>query len=132
MTELTILKELYVNKTRPSKECDIFRYWYFLNYCFKFKRNVCNRCHDLLMMSIILSDIAILNNKGSDYCCIISSISKNEVLKMLIWLKKVENYKKSGNIYIYIYKFMKSYIKMGKSNHKIWWYWNPKRKVSPT
>ena len=33
MTELTILKELYVNKTRPSKECDISRYWYFLNYC---------------------------------------------------------------------------------------------------
>ena len=83
---------------------------------------------NLLMMSIILSDIAILNNKGSDYCCIISSISKNEVLKMLIWLKKVENYKKSGNLY----KFMKSYIKMGKRNHKIWWYWNPKRKVSPT
>ena len=28
-------------------------------------------CHDLLMMSMNLSDIVILNNKGSDYCCII-------------------------------------------------------------
>ena len=35
------------------------------------------------MMSIILSDIAILNNKGSDYCCIISSISKNEAIILL-------------------------------------------------
>ena len=68
-----------VNKTSASKECDICHYWYFLNYSFKFQPNVCNRCHDLLMMSMNLSDIAILNIKGSDYRCIISLTSKNEV-----------------------------------------------------
>ena len=35
------------------------------------------------MMSISLSNIAILNIKGSDYCCIISLISKNEAIKLL-------------------------------------------------
>ena len=30
-----------------------------------------------------LSDIAILNIKGSDYCCIISLISKNEAINLL-------------------------------------------------
>ena len=35
------------------------------------------------MMSMNLSDIAILNIKGSDYHCIISLISKNEVIKFL-------------------------------------------------
>ena len=35
------------------------------------------------MMSISLNDIAILNIKGSDYCCIISLISKNEAIKLL-------------------------------------------------
>ena len=39
-----------VNKTSASKECDICHYWYFLSYSFKFQPNVCNRCHDLLMM----------------------------------------------------------------------------------
>ena len=34
-------------------------------------------------MSIILRDIAIFNFKGSDYCCIISLISKNEAIKLL-------------------------------------------------
>ena len=48
-----------VNKTSASKECDIFHYWNFLNYSFKFQSNACNRCHDLLMMSMNLSDIAI-------------------------------------------------------------------------
>ena len=56
-----------VNKTSASKECDVCLYFYFLNYSFKFQLNVCNRCHDLLIMSVNLRDIAILNIKGSDY-----------------------------------------------------------------
>ena len=35
------------------------------------------------MMSVKLRGIAILNVKGSDYCCIISLISKNEPIKLL-------------------------------------------------
>ena len=73
-----------VNKTSASKECDICHYWYFLNYNFKFQTNVCNRCHDLSMMSINLSDIIpILNIKCSNYHCVISLISKNEAIKLL-------------------------------------------------
>ena len=55
----------------------------FLNYIFKFQPNVCNRCHDLLMISINLIDIAILNIKDSDYHCIISLISKNEAINLM-------------------------------------------------
>ena len=49
-----------VNKTSMSKECDICHYWCFLNKGFKFQPNVCNGCHDLLMMSMDLSDLDIL------------------------------------------------------------------------
>ena len=35
------------------------------------------------MMSINLSDIAILNIKGFDYCCIISLIRKNEAIHLM-------------------------------------------------
>ena len=69
------------NKTSAPKECDVCHYWYFLNY--KFQSNVCNRCHDLLMMSVNLSDIAILNIKGSDYHCICTVISRNEAIYLL-------------------------------------------------
>ena len=55
-----------VNKTSTSKECDIWRCLHFLNYSFKLQPSVCITCHDLLMMSINHSDIAILNIKGSD------------------------------------------------------------------
>ena len=52
-----------VIKTIASIECDICHYRCFLNYSFKFQPDVCNSCHDLLVMSINLSDIAILNIK---------------------------------------------------------------------
>ena len=65
-----------VNKTSASKECDICHYWYFLNKGFKFQPNVCNRCHDLLMMPKSLSNITIINTKCSRYYCIIRGISK--------------------------------------------------------
>ena len=71
-----------VNKTSLSKECDVCHSWYFLNFSFKFQPNACNRCHDLLMISVNLSDIAILNMKASDYRCIISLISKNEAINL--------------------------------------------------
>ena len=85
-----------VNKASALKECDICHYWNFLRYIFKFQPNACNRCHDLLTMFMSLSDIAILNIKGSDYCCIISLISKNEAINLMQnadLAKKVECYK---------------------------------------
>ena len=71
-----------VNKTSASKELDVCHYWYFSNYSLTFQPIVCHRCHRLLMMSVSLSDIAILNIKGSDYGCIISLISKNEAINL--------------------------------------------------
>ena len=72
-----------VNKTRASKECDICYYRFFLSYSFKLQTNVCNRYHDLLMMSVNLSDFAILNVNGPDYCCFISLISENEATNLI-------------------------------------------------
>ena len=80
---IDVPKGIGINKTSASKECDIYQYWYFLNYNFKFQPNVCNRCHDLLMMSVNLSNTAILNIKGSDYLCIISLISNNEAINFI-------------------------------------------------
>ena len=75
--------ELTFNKTSASKECDIYHYWYFLNFSFKFQPNVCNKCHDLLMMSVNFSNIAILNIRGPCYRYVISLISKNEAIKLM-------------------------------------------------
>ena len=72
-----------VNKTSASKEYDICHYLYFLNNSFKFQPNVCNKYQDLLMLSVNLSDSAILNIKVSNYHCFIRLINKNEAINLL-------------------------------------------------
>ena len=83
-------ERIVVNKTSEWKECGICHYWYFLNKEFKFQPYVCNRCHDLLMMSMNLSDIHILNIRSTDYCCIFSGIRKIEAINLMqnIYLTK--------------------------------------------
>ena len=95
--KIDVSEGMGVNKTSASKECVICHYWYFLNYSFKFQPNVCSRCYDLLIMPMNLSDIAILNIKGPDYCCIINLISKNEAINLMHKLN-VDLTKKTGTL----------------------------------
>ena len=93
---IDVSKIIYINKTSESKECDICHFWYFLNKGFKFQTDVCNGCHDLLITSLNLSNITILRIKGADYCCIISGISKSEVIDLIhktSLTEKPEHYK---------------------------------------
>ena len=48
---IDVFEVIDVDTTSSSKDCDICHYWYFLTKGFKFQPNVCNRCHELLMMS---------------------------------------------------------------------------------
>ena len=64
------------NKTGTSKKYYICHYWYLLDKGFTFQPDVCNGCHDLLMMSINLNDIATLSFQAVDYRCIINKLAK--------------------------------------------------------
>ena len=65
-----------VNKTSKSKECDICLYWYFLiNFNQMFVMDA--------MLSMNLSNIAILNIKSVGYRYIISTISKSEAINLM-------------------------------------------------
>ena len=80
---IDVSKRIDFNKTSESKEYSICHYYYFLKKGFKFQPNVQIGCHDLLIMSTNLSDIAISNIKIADYRCIISGIRKNEAIKLM-------------------------------------------------
>ena len=82
-----------INKTSASKECDICHYWYFLDKEFNFQFYICNGCHDVLMLSINLSDIPILNIHGVSYRLIISGISKSEAINLI---QNIDLSKKKG------------------------------------
>ena len=72
-----------ISKPNPSKECDICHYLYFLDRGFMFQLHVCNKCQDVLMMSMNPGNITILDINGADYCCISNRISKNKEVNLL-------------------------------------------------
>ena len=73
---IDVTEGIDVNMTSESKECDICRYWYFLNKGFKFQPYVCNDAMNL-------RDIAILKIKRADYRCIISGIIKTKAINFM-------------------------------------------------
>ena len=65
-----------VNKTSESKDCDICHYWYLLTKAFNFQSYVCNRLHELVIMSINLGNIVILNIKGAVIARLLAELTK--------------------------------------------------------
>ena len=93
---INVYEGVDVNKASELKGCDVCHYWYFLKKKIKFQRNVCNRWYGLLLISMNLRDIAILNIKSIDYCCIIIRINKSEAIPLTQYAdltEKMEHYK---------------------------------------
>ena len=80
---------------QANQKRDIFLYWYFLDKGFKFQPDGCNGCHDILMISMTLSNIAVLNIHSFDYRFIMNGISKSEVVNLL---QKADLNEKSGTL----------------------------------
>ena len=76
---IDIIEGIDSTKSNKSRECMSYRYWLF-NHGFKFQDYACNGCYDLVILSVNISDIAIITVKNFDYCCIIYNISKSEAI----------------------------------------------------
>ena len=113
MIESTFLRELMLIR-QASQKSAIFVTRYNLNKGFNFQPNVCNGCHDSLMMSMNPSNIAILNIKSGDYLCVISGSSKIQAINLMQNFNLTE---KSGTlknikIYYYIQKWVKKFYRL--------------------
>ena len=62
-------------------------HYFFLNHGFKFQDSVCNGCHDLPMLSINISDVAIIT---------VENVNKSDAINLL----KFQN-EKSRNVNIF-------------------------------
>ena len=89
---IDISKGIDINKTNPSKECDI--YWYFLDKNFNYEPYLCNGCHDLMQKGMNFIDVAIVSIKGNDYRIHFWYISKHDAINIM----KSSDFKKSGSL----------------------------------
>ena len=62
---IDISEGIDVNKTSPSKECDIYHYLYFKDIGFKYEPYLCNGCHDLMRKAMSFNNVAIVYVKAN-------------------------------------------------------------------
>ena len=79
LNRIDISEGIDPTKSNRSKECMICHYWFF-NHGFRFQDSVCNGCHDLTVLHLNISNIAItdITVKKVNYCCVIHNIRKSE------------------------------------------------------
>ena len=77
-----ITEGIDLTKSKDSKECRVCHYWYF-NHGFKFQKSVFNGCHDLLMMSPDINNVAVTSIKSVDFHCIIYGVSNSVAVHLL-------------------------------------------------
>ena len=90
---IDIIEGIDLAKSNDSKKCMIGHYSFF-NQGFEFQDSACNGCHDLSMLIVSISDIAVITIKNVDYNCIVHNISKSEVIDLLENFVIVGTYKK--------------------------------------
>ena len=64
---IDISEGIDVNKTRESKECGIYHYWYFKDIGFRYEPSLCNGCQDLMPKAMSFNDAAIVYAKRNAY-----------------------------------------------------------------
>ena len=69
-------------KSNNNKECMICHYFFFNHGRFKFQDSVCNGCHDLTMLTINISNIAIITVKNIIIAVLFETLGN---LKQLIY-----------------------------------------------
>ena len=52
-----------VKKTEGSRECIICHYWYFLYINYRYQREVCKVCHDLMQKAMSFNNVVIFSVK---------------------------------------------------------------------
>ena len=82
MIELKFLKVLMLLRQVHKKVCYLPLLAFLDKRC-KFQPDICNGCHDVLMMSVSPSNIAILNLLDVDYRCNINGFSESEAINLL-------------------------------------------------
>ena len=74
---IDISEGIDINKTNASKECNICRYWYFLDKNFSYEPH-----HDLMQKAMNFNNVAIVSIKGNYYRIHFWYMSKDEEISI--------------------------------------------------
>ena len=95
---IDISEGMDINKTNPSKECDICHHWYFLDKNFDYEPYLCNGFHDFMQNAMNFNNVANVSIKGNDYRIYFWYMSKDDA----IYIMKNSDFFKKWIFFCYI------------------------------
>ena len=66
-----------------SRECSLYKFYYFLDQNFSYGPYLCNGCYDMSLKAISRQNLAIINHNGNHYRVIFAFMSKNDAFNLI-------------------------------------------------
>ena len=66
-----------------SKECNLCKFYYFLDKNFNYGPYLCDGCYDMSLKAVSIKNLAIINHNGNHYHVNFAFISKKDVYNLI-------------------------------------------------
>ena len=66
-----------------SRECSLWKFYYFLDKNFNYGPYLCNGCYDMSLKAINMNDLTIINHNGNHYRVNFAFISKKDASNLI-------------------------------------------------
>ena len=67
-----------------SRECNLCKFYYFLNKNFNYGPYLCNGCYDMSLKAVIIKNLAIINHNGNHYRVNFAFVSKKDAFNLIM------------------------------------------------
>ena len=61
-----------------SRECNLCKFYYFLDKSFNYRPYLCNGCYDMSLKAVSIKNLAIINHNGNHYHVNFAFMSKKD------------------------------------------------------
>ena len=66
-----------------SRECNLCKFYYFLDKNFSYGPYLCNGCYDMSLKAISMKNLAIINHNGNHYRVNFAFMSKKDAFNLI-------------------------------------------------
>ena len=81
---MIFLKALILKKCKEtSRECDLRKFYYFLDKNFNYGPYLCNGCYDMSLKAVSIKNLAIINHNGNHDRVNFAFISKKDAYNLI-------------------------------------------------
>ena len=81
---IDISEDIDIKKCKEtSKECNLCKFYYFLDKNFNYGLYLCDGCYDMSKKAVSIKNLAIINHNGNNYRVNFASMSKKDAYNLI-------------------------------------------------